>query len=295
MITFLVSVLVLGCFFALWVAWIEPRRVVVRRFEVRLENLKSPLTAVVVGDIQPNSFHWPSDRLAALFTKLQNDETPDLVLWLGDYYNAHTDLSKVYLDKSPKLKSWIDGNMPSMLEIASAMSKLPGRLGSFAVLGNHDWAWSGHETADALKDVGVTVLQDEIADVLDPICGQKIQVLGYEDISSGRRPDYDLAHQGLDDAAVHIGLSHSPDAFPAALGGPALMLSGHTHGGQIRLPFIGALVLPLEHRKYDRGWFSERHRRLYVTSGLGTSLPPLRLLCPPEVVVLSLLPGDDEE
>ncbi len=294
MITFLVSALVLGGLFALWVAWIEPRRVVVRRFELRLAHLKSPLTAVVVGDIQPNSFHWPADRLEALFAKLQRTETPDLVLWLGDYYNAHTDLSKVYLDKRPKLRGWIDDNMPRMPEISLAMSKLSGRLGSFAVLGNHDWAWSGHETAQALKSAGITVLQDEIANVVDPVCNQKIQVLGYEDVSSGRRPDYDRVHQGLDASATQIGLSHSPDAFPAALGGPALMLSGHTHGGQIRFPFLGALVLPLEHRTYDWGWFSERHRRLYVTSGLGTSLPPLRLLCPPEVVVLSLVPGDEE-
>ena len=71
------------------------------------------------------------------------------------------------------------------------------------------------------------------------------------------------------------------------------MLSGHTHGGQVRLPFIGPLLLPLNHTRYDRGWFGDGDRRLFVSTGLGTSLPPVRFLCPPEVVVLDLVPQGD--
>ena len=276
---------------AVWSAWIEPRRVVIKRFEIKLEGLKAPLRAVAIGDIQPNQFHWSQDRMTALFEGLQKQENPDLVLWLGDYYNAHTDLSKKFLDDNPKLKSWIDARMPTMDEIAHAMSHLQGRIGSFGVLGNHDWAWSGSEVRKALEDISVVVLQDEVATANDPQNDQSIQILGYEDISSGRIPKYSAVHEKLDPNLPQIGLSHSPDAFPESLGGPPLMLSGHTHGGQIRFPILGAMVLPIRYPEYDWGWFTERHRRLYVTSGLGTSLPPLRFMCSPEVIILDLVPA----
>lgn len=295
MTTFLLLVFLFGLVLFIWAAWFEPRHLAVRRYEVQLNNLKTPLVAVVIGDVQPNAFHWPSHRLRAVFVKLRKDETPDLTLWLGDYYNGHTGASGAFLRRFPKLTAWVDQKLPGMFDISEAMGELNGRLGSFAVLGNHDWAWSGEETARHLQDKGITVLQDGVAHISDPACGQQLQIVGYEDISSGRHPNYEEVHKGLDNKAAQIALSHSPDAFPRALGGPGLMLAGHTHGGQVRFPFVGALVLPLEYPQYDRGWFSDRHRRLYVTAGFGTSLPPFRFLCRPEVVVLSLVPGDEKE
>lgn len=295
MITFILLVLILGIVLFLWAAWFEPRHFAVRRFDVQLANLKTPLVAVAIGDIQPNSYHWPAQRLHNAFSKLQEDEKPDLTLWLGDYYNGHTGYSGAFLNRNPRIRAWVEDRFPSMSEIAEAMRALNGRLGSFAVLGNHDWAWSGEETARRLEEKGITVLQDDIGEIFDPNSSQSLQIVGYEDVSSYRQPDYDKVHAELNASVAQIALSHSPDAFPSALGGPALMLAGHTHGGQVRIPFLGALILPLEHRQYDRGWFSDRHRRLYVTTGLGTSLPPFRFLCRPEVVVLNLIPAETEE
>lgn len=292
MITALLGMLLLSFALLVWSGWVEPRKVIVKKFEVGIEGLKSPLTAVVVGDIQPNSYHWPKERLEALFGQLNEEHSPDLVFWLGDYYNAPTDLSLEFLSKRPEMDAWIAARMPSMEEIASAMTMLPGRLGTFAVLGNHDWAWSGHETREHLTAIGIRVLQDEVVEVTDPSLVQSLQIVGYEDLSSGRTPSYQRLHADLREGSATIGLSHSPDAFPAAEGGPSLMLSGHTHGGQVRLPFLGALILPVKYPEYDMGWFSRDSRRLFVTAGLGTSLPPLRLLCPPEVVVLTLKPAE---
>ncbi len=295
MITFLLLAFIAGCCLLVWTAWIEPRSFAVRRFDVQLANLKTPMTAVVIGDIQPNTYHWPAHRLRSAFSKLKEEEAPDLTLWLGDYYNGHTGASGDFLLRHPKIRAWVETKFVSMEDIADAMDRLHGRLGSFAVLGNHDWAWSGEETARQLQAKGITVLQDAVANVSDPESGQALQIVGYEDVASYRKPDYQKVHQALNPSAAQIALAHSPDTFPAALGGPALMLAGHTHGGQVRLPFIGALVLPLEYPQYDRGWFSERHRRLYVTTGLGTSLPPVRLLSRPEVIILNLQPADGQE
>ena len=291
MIIFLLLFLI-GVAVLIWVAWIEPRRVIRKEFTVPLRHLKSPLKAVVIGDLQPNTFHWDGPRLATLFKQIAEEETPDVVLWLGDYYNAHTDKTKTILDASPRLKAWVDQFLPKMDDIAAAMAELPGRLGAVAVLGNHDWAWSGRQTEAALTAVGIRVLNDDIAVLGDG--DAVLQVIGYEDHASGRMPNFAAVLGRRDEGLPTLALSHSPDAFPLDTDGPELMLSGHSHGGQVRLPWVGPILLPLENPEYDRGWFSMQNRRLFVTSGLGTSLPPLRLLCPPEYVVLNLVPDGQD-
>lgn len=277
----------------IWVAWIEPRRLVIRRFECPLDHLDHPIKAVLIADIQPNSYHWPAERLRAQFSQISNNETPDIVLWLGDYYNAPTDKMKEFLEDNRQLKLWVEAHLPRMRDIAEAMALLKGRLGSVAILGNHDWAWSGPRTQSRLEEFGIQVLKDGIARVEDPETRQRLDIVGYEDMSSGRTPDYHRAHDGLEPGVAQIALSHSPDAFPVALDGPTLMFSGHTHGGQVRLPLIGPLLLPIENKQFDRGWFLDGDRRLFVSSGLGTSLPPFRLLCPPEIVVIEFVPTKD--
>ena len=174
--------------------------------------------------------------------------------------------------------------MTPMSDIAAAMGHLRGSLGNYAVLGNHDWAWSGAQTEEALRCVGIRVLKDEVAQA------GALQVVGYEDLSSGRVPDFERLHGAFDRAKPAVALAHSPDTFVFARSGPRLMLAGHAHGGQVRMPGFGPLLLPLEHSRYDRGWFSAADRRLYVTAGLGTSGLPVRFCCPPEVVVLRLVP-----
>jgi len=275
--------------------WIEPRRLVTRRYDVPLDGITTPLKVVVISDLQPNNFHWPAARLTSLFQEFDKAEAPDIVLWLGDYYNAHTDATKTLVDMYPALGRAIDRHLPQMDELAAACGGIKGRMGSYAILGNHDWAWSGDETRRLLEAQGIQVLLDEVVTVKNDAQSPVLQVVGYEDMSSGRIPKYARLHAELDPAMAQIGLSHSPDAFPDAQGGPPLMLSGHTHGGQVRFPIIGPLLLPVEHRQYDQGWFEENGRRLFVTAGIGTSLPPFRFLCPPEIVVMNLQPTIKEQ
>jgi len=98
-----------------------------------------------------------------------------------------------------------------------------------------------------LEAVGITVLVNEIAEVEDPKTGQILEVLGYDDVSSQPPPDFDALHAMLDPNAAALTLSHSPDAFAMTQGGPSLMLCGHTHGGQVRLPFVGATIMPVKY------------------------------------------------
>ena len=288
-------ILVILLALAIWVAWIEPRMIVIKRLELPVQHLSHPLTAAVIGDLQPNRFHWPTWRLRGLFARIADDDAPDIVLWLGDFYNGHTEKTKLILDRNPVLKAWVDRRLLSMDEIADAMAALPGRIGAAAVLGNHDWAWSAEETIAALTRIDVPVLRDEILTLRDQHTGAALQIVGYEDISSGRVPAFSRLHSEIAPDVAAIVLSHSPDAFPHAKGSPDLMISGHTHGGQVRLPFFGPILLPVDYPKYDRGLFHEFGRRLFVTSGLGTSLPPLRFLVPPEIAIVTLTPATAKE
>lgn len=258
-----------------------------------LRHLDSPFRAVVVADIQPNSYHWSAERLKSKFKEISGAENPDFVFWLGDYFNAPTDKMKELLDQKRQLRHWIDAHLPRMRDIADAMSELRGQTATVGVLGNHDWAWSGVRTQRRLEEFGVTVLKDDVAYFTCPRSNQEIGVLGYEDMSSGRAPNFATVHASLKPDTPIVSLSHSPDAFPLSEGGADVMISGHTHGGQVRLPIIGPVLMPVKNKRFDRGWFFEGGRKLFVSSGLGTSLPPLRFLCPPEVVVIDFVPEQE--
>ena len=293
---FVASMCILGlvAFLALfWVAWVEPRSLRIVRYQTQLRNLSSPFRAIVVADIQPNAYHWPASRLKSVFKDVNTAENPDFVFWLGDYFNAPTDKMKELFDRQRTLRRWVDAHLPRMRDIAEAMAELRGRVATIAVLGNHDWAWSGASTQRRLEEFGIRVLKDEIVNAVDPQSGQSIAIVGYEDVSSGRVPNFAVLHSKLDNNQPQIALSHSPDAFQMSEDGPPIMISGHTHGGQIRLPLFGPILLPVKNREFDRGWFVRGSRMLFVSSGLGTSLPPVRLLCPPEIVVIDFVPEDE--
>lgn len=288
MVLFGLAILI-GIFLLYWSLWHEPRSVRILRYQVEISGIKHPLRALVLSDLQPNDFHWPPERMGDLFKELSY-ENPDVVFWLGDYFNAHDKGLAGFMDRHPRIRKFAAKHSPVMEEIAHEMGRLEPRLGSIAILGNHDYAWSGEKTRAELEAVGITVLVNEVAQVVDPETGQVLEVLGYDDVSSQAAPDFDALHALIEPSAASLSLSHSPDAFAMTDGGPSLMLCGHTHGGQVRLPFVGATIMPVEHKEYDRGWFFETGRSLLVITGLGTSLPPLRFMCRPEVAVLDLIP-----
>ncbi len=254
--------------------WIEPRRIRVTRLSLPVEGLARPLRLLVMGDLQSTAPHETPERLAAL-AELASAQKPDIVLLVGDY--------------ACRGKLFSSGIVPPEVT-ARALASIPAPMGHFAVLGNHDWWWNGPRVRQIFSRAGITVLEDEAR--LAKSGTKALWVAGLRDaVTQGCNITAALAK--TDGQAPVVLLSHTPDVFPAVPPDVALTLAGHTHGGQVCLPLIGAPVIPSRYgQRYRYGHVVEEGHHLYVTSGVGTSKLPLRFLAPPEIAVIDLMPQD---
>ncbi|RME29001.1 MAG: hypothetical protein D6798_01100, partial [Deltaproteobacteria bacterium] len=207
------------------------------------------------------------DRSLARLAALLSGETADLVVITGDLVT----------------RGWSESSVRTFLD---ALPAAP--LGRFAILGNWEH-WSGVRIGPwrrLLAAHDVQLLVDEAAE-----CGP-ITVVGTDDVVAGSP---DLRRIGSLLAAASsptVVLSHSPALFPAlAAAGARRVLAGHSHGGQVHLPLLGPLWVPRGTDGYVAGWYHEAGADLFVHRGLGWSIAPLRLHCPPELACLHLLPG----
>lgn len=175
----------------------------------------------------------------------------------------------------------------SFLPCLAEMARVRTRHGIFVTLGNHEhWNGDPAQTIGFFEDLGMVVLDN--AHRLVQTAGGPIAVAGIDDDAG--HPDLDAALAGLDPAVPTILLSHRPEVFPrAAARGVNLTLAGHWHGGQIKLEALGAsfslaqLLTP-----YPEGLYQIDDARLYVSRGIGTTGPPIRLNAPPEVALFHL-------
>ena len=179
-------------------------------------------------------------------------------------------------------------------------------LGVYSVLGNHDW-WSAAIPTDppdrsrsvrlAVESAGIPVLENQSLRLFQR--GRPFWLIGLGDqlapafsASRGHRGVDDLgtALREIDDDAPAILLAHEPYIFPAVPGRIALTLAGHLHGGQVNLPIVGPPIHYLRRRscRFIYGEYALRERKLIVSGGLGTSYAPVRVLRPPEVVIVKL-------
>jgi uncharacterized protein len=173
-------------------------------------------------------------------------------------------------------------HIPLMAEVL--LTDLQARDGVFGVLGNHDY-WAGAEdVVRAMSGRGVRFLTNESVKL-------PLQIVGIDEIYRGE-PDVDRAFAAIDPHQPCVALSHHPDIIDL-LGAHRidLLLCGHTHGGQIRFPFFGAVVVPSRHEgEYAAGFHRVRNVLMYVSRGIG-AIPPLRILCRPEVATFVLRVG----
>ena len=171
-------------------------------------------------------------------------------------------------------------------ENLAPLAALQAPLGTFAVLGNHDHWTDPAWVADTVRRLGVTVLFNEAHKLSD--AGEGCWLVGVDDIWVGAG-DLERALARVPAEACKLLLVHEPDfADKAARWGVDLQLSGHSHGGQVRLPFLGAPLLPLWGRKYPIGLQQAGDTWVYTNRGLGMIFPPLRFNCRPEVTLLTL-------
>jgi hypothetical protein len=218
---------------------------------------------LLVTDIHVGPFVRP-EAVRRVLARLQS-VAPDLVLLGGDLATAR-------VDEFPPC--------------AAAFRALRAPLGVFAVLGNHD-----HYTGDPaalramVEGCGIPVLHNRSV-VLERGAG-RVVLAGVDDMHAGF-PDLGAALAGAPAGLPVILLSHNPDIFFEAIErGVALVLSGHTHGGQIRVPGLPVLVRMSRYR-LDEGPYEADGARLVVSRGLGVTGVPLRLACPPEAVLVRL-------
>lgn len=186
-----------------------------------------------------------------------------------------------------------------LADLARIAAALEARLGVFAVLGNHDYDMTtsylvrppgpaglarAARVAETLGGAGVVVLRNECRRV--PVGGGVLQLVGLEDYWSGQF-NAAAAFADVDPRLPCLALSHNPDSITHLKDQPCdWVLSGHTHGGQVRLPLLGAPVLPVIQRQYDQGRFEVGGTRLYVNRGLGY-LARVRFNCRPEITVFT--------
>ncbi len=193
---------------------------------------------------------------------------PDILLLGGDY-----------ISESPRF-------MAAAANVLGEMVKTV-RFGAWGVLGNHDLASMRARVVEPLEAAGVRVLENEAVRVTTD--RGDLWIAGVADAMLAK-PDLARTFAGIPTDAATILLWHEPDlAMFAARYAPMLQLSGHTHGGQVRLPGIGAIALPKLGRTYVSGRYLVGTMPLYVSNGIGMYRPPVRLNCPPELTVIHLV------
>jgi uncharacterized protein len=256
-----------GAAVAAYAALVEPRRLVTVRRTIALPQWPRALDGfrvALLADIHAGVPYTGPRALGRAVERI-NEERPDVVLLGGDYVDSHP--------------LWRANAEPAV--VAGQLGRL--EPPTYAVLGNHDWRQAGVQMRHALEREGIPVLENEAAE------GPRgVYVAGLADLRN-RRPDLQRTLAQVPAGAPVILLSHDPDVFPLVPERVALTLSGHTHGGQVAIPLLRRLVIPSRYgERYARGHIVEAGRHLYVTSGFGTSGLPVRLLAPPEIVVLEL-------
>ena len=161
----------------------------------------------------------------------------------------------------------------------------------FGVLGNHD-AWLSHaRVAGALQRAGVRLVEDTAVSV-DTRAGP-VWVAGISDLWTGRHDIAAALAPVKNDGAPVVLLTHNPDVFPQVPSRVALTLAGHTHGGQVLLPFAGRPIVPSHFgQRFAAGHIVEGGRHMFVATGVGTSILPVRFRVPPTVTILTIDASD---
>lgn len=252
--------------FGLWGAWQTPQVV---RYTVPIIGLAAPLKIVQLSDTHTNYYSMPPSRLRAIVAQA-NALKPDMIVLSGDYSDGH-------------LLTW---PAPTLEQALAPFAALRAPLGVFAVLGNHDQPFW---TKRVLARDSVQLLVGASVDI------GPIVLVGGESLSMPPDAAASLrraVNRAAPDKPVIV-LVHEPDFFQSLPQRAQLMIAGHTHGGQIKLPFFGTIVSDSFGASHLRGLFREHGQALVVSSGLSTSVVPMRIGVRPEIAEIMLIPGTD--
>jgi predicted MPP superfamily phosphohydrolase len=272
---------------------LEPNYPKLTRIEVPLLRLPEAFDGFAI--VQLSDFHYD-----AYFTvvpiraavEMVNRLNPDLIVLTGDFVT--TSVLKDYLHNAKEAANQAE-------PCAAILGQLRAGLGTVAIVGNHDAASDPARISGVLQSHGITMLRNRAVPVERGVA--RIWLAGLDSIMEGK-PDIESTLRGIPKSEAIVVLVHEPDFADVVTKYPVdLQLSGHSHGGQIWIPGIGAPWLPDFAQRYPRGMYRIGGLTLYTNIGLGTIRVPVRLNCPPEVTLFTLrtpragtrrdAPGDD--
>lgn len=210
--------------------------------------------------------------------KMVNDLHPDLVVLTGDFVTGPV---LGHIRRRDRNKEVL-----AIWPCSELLSGLHSRHGSIAILGNHDVNCGAHTVTEALQAKGIPVLRNSALSLEQN--GKRLWIAGVDDALEGK-PDLAKALAGIPKEEPVVLLAHEPDFVDVTKRYPVdLQLSGHSHGGQIRIPMVGALYLPRLAHKFPKGMYNFGPLTLYTNVGIGTIIIPARFDCPPEVTLFTL-------
>jgi len=269
----LVLLLLAAVCLGIWSVFIEPNRLVIHAETIKIDSWPKELNGLhiaVVSDIHTGGPFIDEKKLNEIVEKT-NALHPDLIVLLGDYMSGD---------------SW-HGHRVEPQVTAAELRNLHAPLGVFSVLGNHDWWYDGEKVRVAFEQNGIRVLENDVAELNWQ--GKSFWLAGLGDFWTRPQRISETIGKTPPDATV-IALTHNPDIFPNVPQRVPLLLAGHTHGGQVNIPFIGTPIVPSDYGpKYTAGQVMENGHHLFVTTGIGISILPLRFRVPPEIVLLTIV------
>jgi predicted MPP superfamily phosphohydrolase len=261
---------VLACL--IWGTLIEPNRLVLTQHSMRIDNWPKELSGLriaLIGDIHTGS-PFIDDRKLEQIVSLTNQQHPDLIVLLGDYMVKD---------------SW-HGHLVEPEVTAAHLRNLRAPLGVYAVLGNHDGWYDGGKVQAALTRAGIRLLENDVSEI--KWRDKSFWLVGFSDYWSLRfRVNETLSK--VPPNATMIAISHNPDIFARVPATVQLLLAAHTHGGQVNFPLVGTPIVPSRYgRRYTAGHVFENGHHLFVTTGIGTSILPVRFRVTPEIAILTI-------
>jgi predicted MPP superfamily phosphohydrolase len=257
---------------------LEPNRPTLVTIDVALARLPAAFDGFTIAQL--SDFHYDkyfSEEPLRRAIEMVNRLHPDLVVLSGDFVTVP--MLPLQLSSQKQAASAAE-------PCASFLAQLHSRLGMVSVLGNHDVEADAPRITETLQSYGIPVLCNRSIPLEQG--GSRVWLCGLDSVLEGK-PNMNLALHGVPPKELVVLLVHEPDFADKAAHYPVdLQLSGHSHGGQVWLPGIGAPWLPRFARKYPRGLHRIGPLTLYTNMGLGTIRLPIRLNCPPEVTLFTL-------
>ncbi len=251
------AVLLLGILALLDALFVEPYWIQVTHSTIE-GNVSAPLKIAHLTDLHTSHLGLREKKLL----RLLDQEAPDVIVITGD-----------------TLSGW--GTYAGEGEL---LKRLHAPLGVWMVRGNWEDSYPRREEHKFYASFGVHFLLNQSAQIRDGVW-----LIGLDDPTFGH-PDLASALSRVPPDAYRIALFHSPEFFSASASRYDLALAGHSHGGQVRIPFVKPLWLPTGVGRYLEGWFAQDGSRMYVSRGVGMTFLPIRFLCRPELSIVTIKP-----